>query len=57
LINKTVNGTIDIIAGESKTISTGLLFGIGNIQITVMANEETKTVEGKQFFILTMIKK
>ena len=57
LVNKTISGTIDVAAGESKTISTGFLFGLGNLQITGKVYEKTKTAGGTQFFILTFLKK
>lgn len=55
LINKTVNGTIDIIAGDSKTVRTGILFGLGHIYINVKVVDEETTTEGKQFLILSII--
>jgi hypothetical protein len=57
LINKTTNGTTDILVGESKTVKTGLFFGLGSITITVKAADIEETVKGTQFFILTIIKK
>jgi hypothetical protein len=57
LINDTVNGTVDIAIGESKTVGTGMLFGLGGIQITATVDEGTKTASGTQFFILTRVKK
>ena len=56
LIHKTVNGTVDIAKGESKSVGTGMLLGFGRIQITVTVDEETKTADGIQFFIFTLVK-
>jgi hypothetical protein len=55
LINETVDGTVDIAAGESKTVGTGLFFGFGALQVTATVDEETKTASGTQLIILTMI--
>jgi hypothetical protein len=57
LINKTVNGTIDIKAGESKTVSTGMLLGLGSISISVWVADVEKTSSGTQLFIFSMVKK
>jgi subtilisin family serine protease len=56
LKNKTVNGTVDIPAGKSVRVHTGILFGLGNIVINVKAGIYEKTVAGKQRFIFTKIK-
>jgi len=56
LINKTVNGTIDIPAGGSETVGTGIFFGLGPITITAKVTDEEKTAEGTQFIILSMVK-
>jgi len=55
-INKTINGTINLKNGESKTISTGLLFGHGKIIIDVKTDIVEKTVKGKQLSFLSLIK-
>jgi hypothetical protein len=56
LINKTVNGTIDIAAEATESISSGLLLGFGGIDITVTVGFMEKTVEGTQLLILTLLK-
>jgi len=56
LLNKTVNGTIDIPMGEARTVSTGLLFGLGPIAITAKVADEEKTAEGMQFIIFSIVK-
>jgi len=56
-INKIIDGTVDIQAGGSKTVGTGLFFGLGPIAITAKVADVEKTAEGTQFFILTMTKK
>jgi len=56
-INKTANGMIDIPAGGSKTVGTGMLFGFGAIMITVKVADEEKTAKGTQILIFSMVKK
>jgi hypothetical protein len=55
-INKTLIGTVDIPAGESKTVGTGLFFGLGPISITAKVADEEKTAEGTQFIIFSIVK-
>jgi subtilisin family serine protease len=55
LINKYVNGTVDIKAGESKTVSTGMLCGIGKILINAKADIVGRSVKGKQLLLLSII--
>jgi hypothetical protein len=55
LINKEASGTIDIAIGEEISISSGLLIGLGNIEITVTADLASESVSGKQFIILTVV--
>lgn len=57
LINKTVNDTVDIKAGESKTVSTGMLLGFGGISISARVAGVEKTAKGTQFLIFSMVKK
>ena len=56
LINKTMNGKIDIPAGETISVATLKLFGLGHITITVKVADEEKIAEGTQIFIFTIIK-
>jgi subtilisin family serine protease len=56
LINKTVNGTVNLNAGESKTVSTEKIFGLGSIVISVRADIVEKTVKGKQLLIFSIVK-
>ena len=56
LINKTVSGTVDIKAGESKTVSMELFFGLGGIVISARADIVGKAVKGTQLFIFSMMK-
>lgn len=53
-INKTVNGVVDIPAGKSKSVKTGILLGFGAISITVKVAEEEQTKTGKVilFFVV-----
>jgi len=54
-INKTLNNLDDIQAGKSITVSTGMLFGLGSIIISVRADIYEKTVKGKQLLIFSMV--
>jgi hypothetical protein len=55
-INKTMNGTIDIPAGDTVTVSTGMLLGFGAISITAKVADEEQTATGTQFIIFSMVK-
>jgi len=57
LMHKTVNGTVDIAIGKTKTVGTGMLLGLGGVQITAIVDEGTKITNGTQFFIFTLVKK
>jgi hypothetical protein len=57
MINKTVNGTIDIPAGDSVTVTTGLFLGFGALAITAKVVEEEQTATGTQLFIFSIVKK
>jgi hypothetical protein len=54
MINKTVNGTIDIPAGKSVTVKTGILLGFGAISITAKVADEEKTVTGTVFLFFVL---
>ncbi len=56
LINKTVNGTLDISVGETKTVGTGMLFGLGALSITAKVGDDEKTSTGTQFIIFSKVK-
>jgi hypothetical protein len=56
-INKTIDGTLDLLPGESKTVSTGPFFGFGGLQIIATADQSTKTAVGTQLFFFTIVKK
>ena len=55
LINKTAFGTINVPAGDSVTMGTGLLFGLGCIDIKATVAGEEKTATGTQIIILTLV--
>jgi hypothetical protein len=57
IINKTKNGTIDVPAGKSVTVSTGVLLGLGSISISARVASIEKMVNGTQLFIFSMVKK
>jgi len=56
-INKTVDGTVDIPAGKSVTVKTGLLLGFGAISIIANVAGKEQTAEGMQILVFSMIKK
>ena len=56
-ITETMNGIIDVPAGQSKSFSTGLFFGFGPITITTKVAEEEQTTTGTQFVIFSILKK
>jgi hypothetical protein len=55
-MNHTVNGTVDVAVGETKTIRTSMFFGLGGIQVTTMVSDATKITEGTQVLILSILK-
>ena len=55
MVNKTVNGTIDIPAGKSVTVKTGLLLGFGAISIIANVAGEEQTAEGTQLIIFSFV--
>ncbi len=55
-INKTNDGLIDIEAGKSKTVSTGMFFGLGGITISVEVDIIEVEAKGVQFFIFSIAK-
>ena len=57
MINKTVNGTIDIPAGDTVTVKTGMLLGVGAISIIAKVANEEQAAEGTQLIIFSMVKK
>ncbi len=57
MINKTVNGTIDIPAGDTVTVSTGMILGFGKISIIAKVADEEQTATGFQIIIFSMVSK
>jgi len=56
LINKTVPVTIPSLAiNEEQTIKSGIIFGLGKITITVTADLDSMTKQGKQRIIFTKV--
>jgi len=55
-MNHTVDGTVDVAVGETKTVGTKMFFGLGGIQVTVRVGDETRIAEGKQLLILSLLK-
>jgi hypothetical protein len=56
MVNKTVNGTIDIPAGDTVTVKTGMLFGFGAISIVAKVADEEQTATGTQLLIFSIVK-
>jgi hypothetical protein len=56
-INQTVQETIDVPIGQTKTIETGMILGFGSILVTVMVGEETKSIDGTQLLIFSLLHK
>jgi len=56
LINKVLNGIIDIPAGNSTTVGTGVFLGFGPITIKVTVAGETKTAQGVYLFIISRVR-
>ena len=56
MVNKSVDFTIDLLAGESKILSTGLFLGLGKVYVTATTDYKEKTVYGLQLLIYTYIK-
>jgi hypothetical protein len=55
MIDKTVTDTIDIPAGGTEKVSTGLLLGVGGINIMAKVSDEEKIAEGFQVLIFSII--
>ena len=56
LISRSINGTLNIPVGASTEVDTGSFFGLGGIQITATVTTETKTVQGIQVLVFTIVK-
>ena len=56
IINKTVKGTIDIPAGDTVTVITGMFLGFGPIFINAKVADEKKAEE-IQILIFSIVKK
>ncbi len=56
LINKTVNGTVDIPAGQTNTVGTSMLFGFGALMVTAKVADEEQIAGGFQFIIFSLVK-
>jgi hypothetical protein len=57
MINKTINGTDDIPAGKTVTVTTGILFGFGPISINAKVADKEQAATGIQLIILSMVRK
>lgn len=43
-IGSNTNGIIDIPMGSSVTVKSGLIFGFGNVEVTVTTNEKSQSI-------------
>jgi subtilisin family serine protease len=57
MINKTVNGTFDIKAGVSLTVSSGMLLGFGPLNISATVAGAEKKATGTQLLVFSIVKK
>jgi len=55
LIDKQITGTLSIPAGSTKSIDTGIIFGLGPINIDIKVGTLRQTVTGKQLLIFTQL--
>lgn len=56
MINKTVDGIIDIPVGDTVTVKTGMLLGFGAISIIANVAGKEQTATGTQLFMFSMVK-
>lgn len=56
-MNRTMNGTISMIAGEKISVGKMILFGFGPITITAKVADEEQTITGTQILLFSMVKK
>jgi len=56
-MNHTVHGTVDVAVGDTKTVGTEMIFGLGGIHVTALVGNATKVAEGKQVLILSILKR
>ncbi|UCD13183.1 MAG: carboxypeptidase regulatory-like domain-containing protein [Thermoplasmatales archaeon] len=56
-INKTITKEVDIKVGESTKVKTGIIFGLGGIDITVTTPHDEEAATGTQIIIFTLVKK
>ena len=55
MINKSISQTVDISAGESKIIRSGVILGLGSIVISTSVADIKRTTTGTQLLIFTMV--
>ena len=55
LAKRTTEGTVDIPAGESKAVRSGMLLGLGPLAITVRVGPDEKTATGTQFIVFSIV--
>jgi subtilisin family serine protease len=56
LINTSANETFNLNAGATKTISTGMLLGLGSFTVNAWVSGVEKTAKGTQLFIFSLVK-
>ena len=56
-INQTMQETVNVPVGGTRTVETGMILGIGSIQVTMMVGDITKSIDGIQLLILSLLNK
>ena len=54
-INKADSGTITVTNGGQEIISLPMIIGLGKVSITVTAGSASKTIDGTQILVYTII--
>ncbi len=54
-INTTVSGTIDVPAGTTKTVGTGVFFGLGSFSVAAKIADEEYSRTGMQLIVFSLI--
>lgn len=55
LINKQTSGTIDVPAGTTQKVKLPIIVGLGKVTIDIAAGSASKTVQGTQILIYTLL--
>ena len=55
MIDKEITGTLSVPSGSTKTIDSGIIFGLGPVTIDVKVGTLRQSVTGKQLLIFTQL--